>query len=352
MIPLLLTTLWVGAPDGSLVAEPVLAPGDQMLEIGVATGAFLPAADHELYDSQTTRQSEFRTFGMSLQLRAAYFPLRFVGAEVEGGFMPQKNSRGENAQLFNIRGHVVAQLPFRVTPFLLAGGGFLVASQDGHGDADRALHWGGGLKFWLSDWMSIRLDGRQVISAAAGPGAGNTSHFEATAGITFTLFREDEDPAMPEELLVVAPPTPQPVEANRAIRIEVESAAQLIVEALDQVYFAFDSANLGPHSLPPLDRAVDLMLRYPTLKVRITGYADSIGPERYNLTLSRRRAEAIEAYLEGHGIAPDRALLEAYGEARPVAPNDTVLGRALNRRCEFNVYEDKIPKIATRSEVE
>lgn len=351
MNPLVFATLFLALPEGQVVAEPVLAPGDQMFELGVATGAFLPSSNHELYDSTSARQAEFRTLGVSLQLRAGYFPIRYAGVELEGGFMPQKNQRDENVQLFDLRGHVVAQLPFRITPFVLAGGGFLGANQGGHSDADRALHWGGGLKFWITDRLSVRLDGRHVISAAAGAGAGNTSHFEATAGLTFTLTRQDDDPALPPEEVFVAAPAPAPppvVDAARAVQIEVQSAAKLIVEALDQVYFAFDSAELGPHSLPPLDRAVELLLRYPSLKVRISGYADATGPQAYNLVLSRRRAEAIEAYLEGHGVEGDRAQLEAFGESKPVADNDTALGRALNRRCEFNVFDDQHPRIADR----
>jgi outer membrane protein OmpA-like peptidoglycan-associated protein len=335
------------APASAFAGEPVLAPGNKMFEVGVATGAFLPASNHELYDSQTTRFAGYHNLGVSFQLRTAYFPLKFVGAEVEGGLSPQGNTREESAQIINGRGHLVLQLPFRVTPFVVGGGGFLASFQDGHGDLDPALHFGAGVKVYLTDLLSVRLDGRQIISAAQGAGAGNTNHFEVTAGLTFTLFREEEyvEPGFelvkaPEPKKVVAEVEPEPKKVEPT---PVEVAAEMVVEALDQVYFAFDSAELGPPALPALDRAVKLLDTHQVLRVRIAGYADAIGTQRYNLALSRRRAQAIGGYLVDHGIARSRVQVEGKGEGSPVAPNTTADGRAKNRRVEFDVFPAEQP---------
>jgi outer membrane protein OmpA-like peptidoglycan-associated protein len=55
--------------------------------------------------------------------------------------------------------------------------------------------------------------------------------------------------------------------------------------------------------------------------------------------LSERRAKAVESYLEGRGVDPDAISAKGYGEANPVAPNDTKEGRAKNRRVEFRAAE-------------
>jgi outer membrane protein OmpA-like peptidoglycan-associated protein len=75
----------------------------------------------------------------------------------------------------------------------------------------------------------------------------------------------------------------------------------------------------------------------PESKIAVQGYTDSQGTESSNLELSRRRAEAVRAYLVSHGIAPDRITAEGYGPARPVADNASPEGRADNRRVEIVV---------------
>ena len=56
-----------------------------------------------------------------------------------------------------------------------------------------------------------------------------------------------------------------------------------------------------------------------------------------NLDLSKRRAQAVVGYLNASGIADDRIHAAGYGETRPIAPNDTEEGKALNRRIEFTI---------------
>ncbi|MEJ2567327.1 MAG: OmpA family protein [candidate division WOR-3 bacterium] len=60
-----------------------------------------------------------------------------------------------------------------------------------------------------------------------------------------------------------------------------------------------------------------------------------------NQILSEKRAENVKEYLVGRGISPDRISTEAYGETRPVAPNDTEENRKKNRRVQFILYRKK-----------
>ena len=67
----------------------------------------------------------------------------------------------------------------------------------------------------------------------------------------------------------------------------------------------------------------------------IAGHTDAVGSDQRNLQLSRQRAQAVRAYLVERGVAPDRLIAKGYGEAYPVASNDTEADRELNRRSEF-----------------
>jgi OOP family OmpA-OmpF porin len=65
----------------------------------------------------------------------------------------------------------------------------------------------------------------------------------------------------------------------------------------------------------------------------VDGYTDSTGEEAYNVGLSKRRAQAVVDYVKSQGVnLGDRFTVNGYGEAYPVASNDTKEGRAQNRR--------------------
>ena len=76
--------------------------------------------------------------------------------------------------------------------------------------------------------------------------------------------------------------------------------------------------------------------------MRVSGHADRLGPEPYNLNLSLRRAEAVKQYLSEKGISPRRIQLQAKGEAEPVkrckggATPATKACLAPNRRVEID----------------
>ncbi len=72
-----------------------------------------------------------------------------------------------------------------------------------------------------------------------------------------------------------------------------------------EIFFDFNKADVKPGAYPILDEAVAVFENNPGLKLEIQGYTDSIGPEEYNLGLSQRRAEAVEAYIESKGVNPD-----------------------------------------------
>lgn len=103
--------------------------------------------------------------------------------------------------------------------------------------------------------------------------------------------------------------------------------------------FDFDKSDLKPEGKKNLDELI-AKIKGVNLEVAIAvGHTDSVGTEAYNLALSRRRADAVKAYLVSQGIPADRIRAEGKGESQPVASNATDEGRAKNRRVEIEVVQ-------------
>jgi outer membrane protein OmpA-like peptidoglycan-associated protein len=102
------------------------------------------------------------------------------------------------------------------------------------------------------------------------------------------------------------------------------------------IYFDFASDHLKRESTPVLDEIAQIMQKHPDWKLSVSGHTDNIGGDAYNLDLSKRRAAAVkQALVARYHIAPDRLTTDGYGPSGPVDTNDTLEGRARNRRVEL-----------------
>ena len=119
--------------------------------------------------------------------------------------------------------------------------------------------------------------------------------------------------------------------------VDLDGCEVEAVISLEGVHFDFDKATLRPDAIAILDKAVGLLKTQAKVVVEVAGHTDSVGSEEYNQGLSERRAISVKDYLESQGITATRLTARGYGEAQPVASNDTEEGRALNRRVELIV---------------
>ncbi|HMS26010.1 MAG TPA: OmpA family protein [Burkholderiaceae bacterium] len=106
--------------------------------------------------------------------------------------------------------------------------------------------------------------------------------------------------------------------------------------ALYGILFDTGKAELKPESKPALEEIAKLLKAENNLKLRVVGHTDNQGGLDSNISLSKRRAESVNAALASqYGIASSR--LSAFGVAdlAPVATNATEEGRAKNRRVEL-----------------
>lgn len=110
------------------------------------------------------------------------------------------------------------------------------------------------------------------------------------------------------------------------------------VSILRNIYFDFDRATLRQESYNELNKLESMMKQNPGMKVELGGHTDAVGSKAFNLSLSKRRAEAVKTFLTSKGIDPRRVTVVGYGKSRPLASNDDEKeGRELNRRVEFKV---------------
>jgi len=379
------------------------APENNELDLGVYMGAFVLAENHSLFNTSLGDQPEIRRAAFNMGFRATYFPIRFVGVGIEGGFAPTRSpALAAPATVGSFRGHLVGQLPLRVTPLLVIGGGFLniTSPEPRMRDIGGAFHWGLGVKFHVTKWIAVRLDGRHIV--ADGNDGNAAHHGEINVGLDVTLRlksllgldrdgdgvpdRRDECPdtagdgddgcptdrdkdgivndrdKCPDEWGDQANGCPSRDRdgdgigdaKDKCIR-EPETVNQFedadgcpdrrpkeIEEfsgVIKGIQFDFGKATIRESSFELLDRAVEVLKKYPELRLEISGHSDSVGSRKTNLNLSQKRADAVKTYLVKNGVDEGRLETRGVGPDEPVADNGTEAGRAENRRIEFKLLD-------------
>lgn len=155
------------------------------------------------------------------------------------------------------------------------------------------------------------------------------------------------------------PPPAQPavdVEAERRAREEAEARRRAEEEArrraeeearrraerervlgmiAERIHFDFDKSDIRPDMEPILQRKIEVLRRYPGIKIQIEGHCDERGSNEYNLALGQRRAESAKRFLTSYGLDAARFTTISYGEERPVDPGHNEDAWAKNRRAEF-----------------
>ncbi len=110
---------------------------------------------------------------------------------------------------------------------------------------------------------------------------------------------------------------------------------------LKGVNFDFDKATLRPDAVAILNEAVEILKRYPDLRVEVAGHTDLCGKDTYNQSLSQRRSQTVYDYLTSNGIDSGRlAGPNGYGESRPLVQTGQTVPECkneTNRRTELNV---------------
>ena len=118
-----------------------------------------------------------------------------------------------------------------------------------------------------------------------------------------------------------------------------ELLQQLEVKVSDETCFGFDSVSLTEEGKDALQEVANTLKNYPESPVVIVGHTCSMGDPYYNIDLSRRRAEAVRSVLQQQYGVTNPISIEGKGASEPKDSNDTVAGRAANRRVEIFIFK-------------
>jgi OOP family OmpA-OmpF porin len=211
--------------SGDVVADKWIKryrPRPRMAELGVFGGFLFPSPRHGLYeDTELSERPNFNSVAPELGVRLAFFPIRHFGIEAEGGAAPVKAS-GSKTTLLLPKAHLVGQIGlWSVTPFVVFGVGAIGMDNGSNAvgsDTDPAIHFGGGLKFFLNEWVALRLDVRDNVSRScltcSGPGdelsenGYRAHHPEILLGLSLTLTLEKKEKRLEAPPPAAKPPPP------------------------------------------------------------------------------------------------------------------------------------------------
>ena len=123
------------------------------------------------------------------------------------------------------------------------------------------------------------------------------------------------------------------------LELGIEEAREGQSIQLKNIYFEVGKANLNTIISSDLDKLVTFLKDNPDSKLEIQGHTDDKGSAQLNNRLSQSRANSVVEYLTKNEISENRLISKGYGSSEPVADNNTIEGRAKNRRVMMKVIK-------------
>lgn len=239
-----------------------------------------------------------------------------------------------------------------LTPFVLAGLGYAYNDVLPDSDDDDNLVANVGVGFVTAPLIEggairVRGEGRYLYDDF-GDGI---SDIRFGLGLEFSLGGSEPETVVEERVEVVQVPTgvldsdgdgviddrDACPDTPAGTRVDGSGCPLEAILELRGVTFEFDRARLRPDAETILAWAVELLQKYPVMRVEVAGHTDNIGTAEYNQQLSLERAMAVRDHFVAKGIAADRMEVRGYGFDEPKVDNDTELNRERNRRVELRV---------------
>jgi outer membrane protein OmpA-like peptidoglycan-associated protein len=128
---------------------------------------------------------------------------------------------------------------------------------------------------------------------------------------------------------VPKPPTQPEIKPPEPIKLNIPR----------NIHFALDRATISSASAKVLNQIATVLKLYPYITLELQGHTDFRASDRYNLALSRRRADATRNYLLQQGVDPARMSILPLGESKLEKPGNTTVDHAYNRRVEM-IFRD------------
>lgn len=217
---------------------------------------------------------------------------------------------------------------------------------------------GAGAFLRLGETVSLRGEGRAIHNFD-----NNWWEFMGLAGLQVVLGGHlmPSIPVPPPAVEPVPEPTPEPVVVAPVVVAPVDTDGDGVTDDLDQcpntamgvavdakgcpvqltedlqlelrVFFDINKSNIKDQYKPEVAKVADALTTYKDATAKIEGHTDNTGPRKLNERLSLARANSVKSMLVSqYGIAATRIETQGFAWDKPIAPNDTVEGRAMNRR--------------------
>ena len=175
-----------------------------------------------------------------------------------------------------------------------------------------------------------------VVGAAAGGWLGDRYHKQMVAkqALAADLSRSESDKTRLADNVA---------QLNGSLAREQQQGEQLnrALSHTDQMQtsigFRTNDDTIQDQAMEPLLKLAGLVSAMPDAKVRVAGYADPRGSKSWNAALSKRRADAVAAVLEGAGVPHGRLIVEAYGKSQASSVEGDVDGYAFDRRVTVTI---------------
>ncbi|MEY8882979.1 OmpA family protein [Donghicola sp. XS_ASV15] len=206
---------------------------------------------------------------------------------------------------------------------------------------DEALPSGWGLRVLAAlEALDQLHDGTAHVTATEISVQGNTGIETASADIARILSEKLGDGAdfsidvKYDEMLDPLANIPTPEECVVSIQR---------LNAANKITFEPGSATISADSLTTMDRIAEVLQECPPFQMEIAGYTDSQGREEMNQSLSESRASSVLSELMNRRVLVSGFVSKGYGEANPIADNESEEGREANRRIEFRMLTNETP---------
>jgi outer membrane protein OmpA-like peptidoglycan-associated protein len=117
--------------------------------------------------------------------------------------------------------------------------------------------------------------------------------------------------------------------------VRQEDGRGQVITLDNSVLFEVGESELLPNARQRLKQVADVLQLQQDRTITIEGHTDAQGSDSLNQRLSRERAQSVKDFLVSRGVTANRIDTVGYGEDRPIAPNESPEGRAMNRRVEI-----------------
>lgn len=158
-----------------------------------------------------------------------------------------------------------------------------------------------------------------------------------------TVEKENITKDVLKDLIVEDFSKPNPLKLNQESEspVSVRTSEDGVIFSLDSILFDFNDSKLKSEAESAIKKISEILKKYPGRDIRVSGHTDSIGRKEYNQKLSEDRAKTVlHELVDKHKMEESKISFKGYGDANPVAPNDTDENRAKNRRVEITLVLD------------